>query len=79
MALTQKDSRKDFHHRWWPAEYLVLLQVNADHREETCGAISLRHTLIACVLECARGRGLEVPDGAYEHINTVLAEGIRTL
>ena len=77
MVSTEKDPRRDFHHRWWPEEYLVLLQVCGDHREETCANISVRHTLVACVLECALNRGLEVPDTAYEHINKTLADGIR--
>lgn len=70
---------KQFKHNWSQAEYLVMLQVNADQREEICDNIPMRQSLVACVLECARSRGIEVPDTAYEGIHPALAEGIRNL
>ncbi|MBU8871353.1 MAG: hypothetical protein KOO60_10865 [Gemmatimonadales bacterium] len=75
--VSTPDPRKDFHHKWWPAEYLVLLQVMADYCEESCSTISLRQTIIACVLECATNRGLDVPDAAYENLKPALSEGIK--
>ena len=70
---------KSFHHKWRNAEYLVLLQVNSDHREEVCDNIPLIQSLVACVLECARNRGFDVPDAAYERLNDALARSIREI
>jgi hypothetical protein len=70
---------KSFHHKWRNAEYLVLLQVNSDHREEVCDNVPIIQSLIACVLECAVNRGFEVPDAAYERLNDALAQSIRDI
>lgn len=77
--MNKSKAVKAFHHKWRTAEYLVLLQVNSDHREEVCDNIPVIQSLVACVLECARNRGFEVPDAAYERLHTALAESIREI
>jgi hypothetical protein len=69
---------KCFTHAWTDAEYMVLLQVNMDQREEVRDNLPMRHTVVSCVLECALARGLEVPDEAYAKLHKVLAESIKT-